>query len=68
MAAFATEGGTSKNVLYVCRKKLVENLDMRQVEWDEKVQNLLKKKASKVKSVDLKQVDQTMSTPNVKYG
>lgn len=45
-------------------------MGIRQVEWDEKVQNLKKKEkqeTSKVKSVDFKQVDQMMSTPNVNY-
>lgn len=47
MTFFVTEGGTTKNNLYICRKKLVENLDIRQLEQDEKVQNFKKKQKRK---------------------
>lgn len=44
MTAFATEGGTTKIGFYICRKKPVENLDVKHVEWNGKVQNLKKEK------------------------
>lgn len=45
-------------------------MGIRQVGWDEKVQNLKKnekKKPSEVRSVDVKQVDHMRNSPNVKY-